>query len=141
MARVKIEQRLADRTLSDAQVRAIANQLRPFAGQEFDMMWREDLRESSMLAGQIRVALDLAQWQYARLPRLIMTITGGEGLQLCVNPLAEEKTKKAAGLLLSLLNGEGVATQLTNHCLEAQREGDGSAPKHNKIQIFVGAKP
>jgi hypothetical protein len=77
LARLKIEERLADRTLTDAQVVAIANKLKPFAGQEvgFTVYW--DLKEPMAIANRILAALNRAGWKYIQ--PLAATLNG-EGI-------------------------------------------------------------
>jgi hypothetical protein len=74
LARVKIEQRLADRILSDAQLVVIANKVRQFGNQEYQVTTFWDLKEPLTLANRIHAALSLAGWKY---------IPPGEGGHSC----------------------------------------------------------
>jgi len=65
LARVKIEQRLADRTLTRQQVVAIADKLKPFSGQEFETISYPENHEASSISRSIIGAIVLAHWRYS----------------------------------------------------------------------------
>ena len=64
LARLKIEQRLSDRILTDAQLVTITTKLQPFAGQEYKVTRYWDLKESLNIANRIRQALSMGGWKY-----------------------------------------------------------------------------
>ena len=59
----EIEQRLADRKLTDAQVIAIADIIKPFAGQEFVITTYWDLKEPMAVTNRIFGALTDRRWE------------------------------------------------------------------------------
>jgi hypothetical protein len=65
---ISLERRLAARSLSDEQVADVAAQLKPFAGQHFDIVtyWRNP--ESLVIANRIYEALLKADWIYDKPP-------------------------------------------------------------------------
>jgi hypothetical protein len=56
--------KLADRTLSDAQLVTIANTLNQFPGQEFEIVPYWDSKESAGIAQRINLALQMARWKF-----------------------------------------------------------------------------
>jgi hypothetical protein len=61
---IALEKRLLARSLSDEQISAIAERLKPFSGQEFDIVayWKNP--ESLGLANRLFEALNKADWKY-----------------------------------------------------------------------------
>jgi hypothetical protein len=82
--------RFADRTLSGAQVTAMASSLEPFAGQEWEVTPYWDLKESLALANRMLTMLNLAGWKYAPSKRSGFMLGGIEGVQVYVHPSAPE---------------------------------------------------
>ena len=133
LARVKIEQRLADRKLTDAQVAVIVDKLKVFADQEFEVTPYWELREPMATANRIADALTLAGWKYIP-PKSAEVLLGGvAGVLVYVHPSASERTKKAADSLVSALTKEGIASELRGL----------NDPKNptNKLHLNVGTKP
>ncbi len=132
-ALLELKNTLADRALSDKQVITIANKLRSFAGQEYEVTAYWDSKESVGIANRIHAALRQAHWKYLS-PDVRHSMFGGViGVLVWRHPDADESTKKATDSLISALTAEGIeaAPRLQNPV---------NNPKHNKIALSVGAK-
>lgn len=132
LARVKIEQHLADRQLTDGQAEKIATKLRPFSGQEYDVTTFWDLKEPLALANRVHSILILAKWNYIKPENGGLLLGGVAGVQVYVHPEAADKTKKAADALVKILNEQNIDSVLKNI----------NDPGHptNKISLNVGTK-
>ena len=133
LARKKIEERLADRSLTDAQVRVIADKLKLFSGQEFGITTYWDLKEPLSMANRIYGALNLAGWKYLKPESATFLLGGVAGVLVYVHPAADELTKKAAASLVSALTKEGIT-------LELREQNDPKNP-NNRLYFNVGTKP
>lgn len=134
LARVKIEQRLADRVLTDAQLATIADKVRPFSGQEYQVTTFWELREPLAISNRIHQALTLAGWTYIPHGQGGAFLLGGlSGVQVWIHPDADVQVKNAANSLVSALNDEDIAAVL--------KQQNPQNPKDNKIALNVGTKP
>jgi hypothetical protein len=133
LARRKIEERLADRSLTDAQLTAIANRVKPFSGQEFLVTTFWDLKEPLSMANRIYAALNLAGWKYIKHETGSFLLGGVAGVLVYVHPSADERTKKAAAALVSALTTEGIASEL--------REQNAPNNPNDRLYLNVGTKP
>jgi hypothetical protein len=133
LARKKIEERLADRSLTDAQLRAIANKLKRFTGQEFRITTYWDSKEPLSLANRIYAALNLAGWKYLKHEKWTGLFGGVEGVLVYVHPAADERTRSACEALISALIEEGISS--------GRREKNDPQHPDNTIDLNVGAKP
>jgi len=134
LARVKLEQKFADRTLSEEQALAIASKVREFAGQEFSVTAYWDNPESRGFANELAALLvEFAGWIFAQGPSGQM-FGGKIGVQVWSHPDADPPTKMAAAALVSALNDE-----MLDAVPRAQNPG-GTNVKHNKIGLTVGSK-
>jgi hypothetical protein len=134
LARVKIEERLADRQLSDSQVAAIAEKIKPFGAQEFAMVAYWNLREPMALAERVFKVFQLTDWKYIPPPATgIMLIDGIEGVQIWLHPDADPRTWEAAIALEDALKTEGITAELKTQ--------NPANPKDNRITLNVGTKP
>jgi hypothetical protein len=123
---------LADRTLTDEQVKSIADKLKFYAGQEYDITPYRDSKESVGIAERIFLALRLAKWKF--LPSKAIGLFGGVvGVQVWRHPDADEQTKAAAAGLVAALLHEGIQAEL-------QVQNSENNPKHSIISLNVGAK-
>jgi hypothetical protein len=129
----QIEQRFADRTMTDAQVKAIADTIKPFAGQEFQITTFWQLKEPLAITQRIFHALNFAGWQYIKPASPEFLLEAMAGIQVYVHPVADERTKKAADSLVSILTKEGIDSEL-------RQLNDPKNPS-NKLYINVGTKP
>jgi hypothetical protein len=128
-----LKQRFADRTLTDAQVAAIAGKLRPFAGQEFDVTPYWELKESMAIANRIANALSLAGWKYTPPKQPGFLLGGRVAVLVYIHPAATEETKKAADSLVSALNEQGIASEI--------RQQSPANPIDNRLHLVIGTKP
>ena len=133
LARVKIEQRLADRVLTDEQLTSIANKIKEFAGQEYDVTPYWDLKESFAIANRISIGLERGGWKYIKPSQSAFMLGGIAGVQVWVHPDADNSVKKAADALILALNAEDIGAIL--------KEQNPANPKDNKIHLNVGTKP
>ena len=133
LARVKIEQQIAWRTLAPEQQRRIRDKVLLFSGQQFIVATYLDDPECVALlrtVGSIAVA---AGWKFLNSPPggLIGLMPLEQGVILRLSPSSNETTKHAADTLAAALNQEGVVTKI----LVAPE-----APA-DEIQMRVGKKP
>jgi hypothetical protein len=131
-AAAKAEAKLADRTLTDGQVRSIGQKLGAFGGQAYTVTAYWDSKESLGIANRIHAALQVAGWAYSPEGTKGMLLGGEVGVLVWIHPDADENTKKAANSLVDLLNAEGIET--------ASRQQNPKNPKSNEITLTVGAK-
>jgi|SRR5580658_333672 hypothetical protein len=130
----KLKERFADRSLSDKQAQSIATKIRPFAGQEFDVVTYWDLPEPFKIADRIAgiMASPLAGWKYVPITQASMLLGGVAGVQVWVHPAATESVKRAANALVSALNAEGITAYI--------KEQNPKNPIDLKIHLSVGTK-
>jgi hypothetical protein len=131
-AAAKAEAKLADRTLTDEQVRSIGGKLKVFGGQTYTVTAYWDSKESLGIANRIHSALLLAEWSFSQEGSKSMMLGGVIGVLVWTHPDADETAKKAADLLVSVLNAEGIEA--------SQRQQNPKNPKTNTISLSVGAK-
>jgi hypothetical protein len=130
---LELNAKLADRTLSDEQIKAIGAKLARYAGQEYDIVPYWDSPESVGIANRIQLALAaVAQWKY-KPPGSWEGLMGGlVGIKVSVHPQADEATLAAAKDLTLALQNAG---------LEAKEElQNPKNPKSNAIGLSVGSK-
>lgn len=130
-AAAEAEAKLADRILTDEQVRSIAAKVSVFSGQTYTVTAYWDSKESLGLANRIYSALLLARWSYSEEGSKSMMLGGEIGVLVWTHPDAEESTKKAAASLIDALNTEGIEA--------APRLQNPKNPKSNMINVNVGA--
>jgi hypothetical protein len=128
-ARVKLEQRFADRDITEEQADAIRDKLKDFAGQEFALIAYWENPESEKFAGLLLALLrDYIGWVLIRRPWGQMP-AGRIGVHVFVHPDADATTKSAAAALVSALSDEG---------LSATPQLFAPSPKSNVISLNVG---
>jgi len=132
----RITDRLADRKLTDAQLATIAATLKPFAGQEYEVVTFWDLREPMAISNRIASALNGAGWKYFQLAAATVIVGGFAGIEVYVHPAADEGARKAAAGLAVALIKEGIAAnvQLFNE------PANTPITHRNKIQLEIGTK-
>ena len=128
----QIQNRPADRKLTDDQVSIIANRLMQFKGQQYGIVPYWELTESLSIAKRIVKALTLAKWKYTPPPSATFLTAGISGVVVNVDPGSSEGTKKATNALLLALNNEGITASL--------RKEHVSGPA-DKIELSIGTKP
>jgi hypothetical protein len=131
-AAAKAEAKLADRTLSDEQVRSIAAKLSVFVGQAYTVTAYWDSKESLGIANRIHSGLLLAKWTYSDEGSKGMMLGGEIGVLVWTHPDARENTKKAALSLVDALNAAGIEA--------TPKLQNPKNPKSDMINISVGAK-
>jgi hypothetical protein len=125
--------RFGPRTLDEAQQTRIISLLKPFAGQEYEVVPYWDLKESYGFASSLHEILTRAGWTYVK-PETAVFLPGGvEGVQVYVRPEADERARGAAVALVAALTNEGIAAeprQIIN-------------PEHptDRVHLNVGTKP
>jgi hypothetical protein len=130
-AATKAEAKVADRKLTDEQVRSIAAKLSGFVGQAYTVTAYWDSKESLGLANRIHSALLLAKWAYSDEGSKGMMLGGEVGVIVWTHPEAGERAKKAATSLIDALNAEGI--EATARLQNPQN------PKSDMIAVNVGA--
>jgi hypothetical protein len=129
----KLTERFAARNLSEVQIKAIADKIRRFAGQEFDVTPYWDLKESMAIANQIASGLQRAGWSYVAPKQSSFMLGGIAGVQVWVHPTADGKVKNAAEAVIAALNEQGIESEL--------RLQNPVNPPDPKLHINVGTKP
>jgi hypothetical protein len=133
-AQLALEKFKAPRVLTDEEIQVIAEKLKSFSGQEFQIITYWEMQEPLAFANQIYAALDRAGWKYIKLERATVMLGGTEGVQVWTHPNADEEVKKAADALTTALTGADVAAVV--HKFQNVEN-----PKDNKINLNVGTKP
>jgi hypothetical protein len=134
LARLQIETKLADRTLSPEQVAQITSAVKRFKGQEFLLMTYWKQREPMALSEAIFQALEDAGWKFIKPSDGSMLFWNVTGIEVHVHPLASAHTKEAALALIEALNKERLGVPKLNE------ENNGTNPD-NRIHVNVAAKP
>jgi gas vesicle protein len=129
----KLEEKLADRVLTNVQLAVMAAKLKEFSGQEYGITTFWNLKEPLAIANRIHNCLIAAGWAFKKPSSATFLLEPMEGIQVYLHPEANDHTKKAAESLISVLNEQGISAGLKHQ----------NAPKNpnNKIQINVGTKP
>ena len=130
---LELQQNLADRSLSDEQLKSIAVELKPFSGQEYEVVAYWDSKESVAIAERINQALQLGGWKYLPLKEWHGLFGGVVGVQIWSHPDADERTKEAVKSLVTALVQAGLQS-------EPKLQNPTNNPKHNKISLSVGSK-
>jgi hypothetical protein len=129
---LELQRKLADRTLSNEQVEAIARSLKPFSGQEYDVTAYWDSRESVGIANRISESLQKAGWAFLSMAQWRAMLGGVVGVLVWSHPEADQRTKEAAQSLVAELTREGIQ-------VESRTQNPTNNPKHNRISISVGS--
>jgi len=137
LARIKIEQRLAPRTLTIEQQQRIVDKIKPFGRQDYSPGVTNQTEAIEFLRMMERI-LQVVGWHRNFIP--IADINLGEaslinasGIEVQVAPKYLDDLRSVATALASALQGEGITTKLT-----APLERDAN-PK--VIYVLVGEKP
>src|SRR5690242_10433913 len=134
LARVKIENRFADRVLTATDITGLVTTLKPFSGQQYTITTYPDMREPLHFSHTIYDTLNKAHWGFVQHESATMLLGGKTGVEVWIHPSAEESTKTAANLLVSLLTKDHISSQL-------KLQGPTNNPKHEKIELVIGMKP
>ena len=128
----QLQERMADRQLTDDQVAQVAAEVRAFAGQQFEVTTYWDLKECLTIANRIYLALQSANWEYLKPERGEFLLGGVAGVLVYINPKAEDKAQNAAKALVRALNDVKIFAEL--------REQNDPTP-NNTIHLNIGTKP
>lgn len=132
-AQLALEEFKAPRNLTDEQTQEVADMVRPFTSQVFQVLTYWEMKEPLALTNQIYAALNIAGWKYLKPKSAEFMLGGTEGVQVWRHPRADESVQKAADSLVKALNAAGIVTALK---LE-----NPANPMNNTININVGTKP
>ncbi len=124
---------LADRKLTNHQVDVIAEKLKPYHGQEYEVVAYWDSKEAMGIANQVHEALKEANWSFVPLNGYHALFGGIVSIQVWRHPDADEQTTRAADSLVSALRAENLQAEL-------HIQNPTNNPKHNKITLSVGSK-
>jgi len=128
----RLKEQLADRTLSDAQLKAIVDKLSKYQGQEYEVVAYWGSSESVGIANRVHFALQMAHWKFLPLTAWRGLLGGIVGIKINVHPNADAPTLEAAQELTLALQAEG---------LEASEERDNPKnPRSNIITLTIGSK-
>jgi len=128
---ISLQKRLAARTLLDNQIAGIAEKLKEYSGQEYEIIAFWNNKESVALMNRMISALDLAQWKQIKPDSPGLLLPGLIGVQVWVRPPTSEKTVGAARALVSALKGEALEAELTEYEHHIN-------PMNARIEIWVG---
>jgi len=129
---IRIKERLAARTLTDAEVAEIGKQLSEFSGQTFEIIAYWDSKESLDIATRIADALTLAGWKIDQPKRYTALLGVVVSVFVNVDEGAPEKTHAAAEALVKVLNDKMIAATLKELP---------NLPDKAKLNLSVGIKP
>jgi hypothetical protein len=129
-----LTERMAARALNSEQMQQIADKLKPYAGQEFQIVTYWEMKEPLALANQIYMSLQLAGWKFIKPQSATFMLGGTEGVEVWRHPNADERVQKAADALVAALNNAHLDAVL-------KLENPTNNPVHNKISLNVGTKP
>ena len=132
-ANLELEKLKAPRSLTGEQSARIANRLKEFAGQEFDVTPYWDSPESLKFANQIADSLIRAGWQYVKPVKSGFMLGGIVGVQVWRHPDADDSASRAADALVAVLTAEGFSATL-------RVQNAVNNPKNNKLRLNVGSK-
>jgi hypothetical protein len=126
---IELETKLEPRSLSEAEISAIAATLSRFAPQEFTIASYGG--EPAQAAGRLRLALERAGWTWFDPENPILLASGSVGIQ--VRAQSEGTRREAAKTLVGELKARFAETELMPP--ETARADPG-----NRIEILIGSK-
>lgn len=132
-ASLDLEKFKAPRTLTDEQAKDIAEKVRMFSGQDFEVVTYWDSKEPLEIGQRIAdILVGLAGWKLQELKEWQGLLPGTSGIFVVDHPKSDEVAKEAAAALVSALNSEGIHASV--------RQANDQRPI-NKLTIDVGQKP
>jgi hypothetical protein len=132
-AQLALERFKAPRVLTDAEAQKIAEKLKPYSGQEFQIVTYWDMKEPLAFANEIYKPLVLAGWKYIKPAGAMFMLGGNEGVRVWQHPNADDRVQKAADALVAALNDADLTA-----VLKLQNSAN---PIDNKIGLNIGTKP
>jgi hypothetical protein len=144
LARVKIEEKLAPRSITREQIVGLSKRLKPYAGISIDILQIGESPEITHFRSLIEIPLRAAGLR----PLSSTAVGSGSFIGLSVGVLvdANDSEKAVATALLSAFNAEGITAENAGVVKREDWPGFVMAPKGevtNKapIRIYVGSKP
>ncbi|MFZ1774902.1 MAG: hypothetical protein WAT78_13210 [Rhizobiaceae bacterium] len=132
LERLKIEDRLADRSLNAEQTTQLVGKMKAFKGQEYKVTTFWDSREPLALANIIHRALTQAEWKYIPHGEGGSFLLGmKDGIEVFVHSDGSIAAQGAASELVAAMNEVGLRAKLKNS------QGSPS----DVLSINVGTKP
>ena len=132
-ALLELQQRLADRVITDAAATRIIARIRKYKDREFDVVTYWDDREPLAIANRVADVLIAAGWKLDQ-PKTWRGLLGGTtGILVYFHPEASPEAKQAAEALVSALNSVGLSAVI--------REQNDPGHPSEKINLNVGTKP
>jgi hypothetical protein len=128
----KAEGAVADRSLTDKQVKDVSGKLSGFGGQPYTVVAYWQSKESVGLANRIHSALENAKWAYSDEGSKAMMLGGVIGVVVLTNSEADERTKQAASALINSLSAIGLKA--------SPLQEPPNVPKNNMIWVRIGGK-
>jgi len=132
-ALIELQQRLADRVITDTDAARIIERIRQYKGREFQVVTYWDDREPLATANRLADVLIAAGWKLDQ-PKTWQGLLGGlGGIHVYFHPEASADAKRAAEALVSVLNSLDLSAEI--------REMNAPGQPTEKININVGTKP
>lgn len=131
--RTQVAKILAPWTISDAQLGIMANVLKQYAGQKWEVTPYWEMKQSLDLANRIYAALDRAGWIYLHPQQSTWLMGGITGVLIYSDPQASLRTRAAAAALAKALNDAGIQAET--------RDKGASAHPDETVTLSVGSKP
>jgi len=131
-ALLELQQRLADRVITDASARRIIEQTKQYKDREFQVVTFWDDREPLATAQRLADILVTAGWKLNQ-PKEGQFLLNNIGIEVWFHPEASAEAKQAAEALVSALNSAGLSAVV-------KQMNDPGKPIE-KIHINVGTKP
>ncbi len=136
---MKIEEKLAPRTLSQEQQDSLLSKLTPFAGTAINIrVYPEGTADTLLLSGQIASVLVGAKWQVA-LSKILSSAIYVRGIVVAINnPTASD----AARQLVEGLNSEGISASISDTIPAGDVLTSGSTIAADKVALtmLIGTK-
>jgi len=139
---ISLQRRLAERSLSDAQIADVVDQLKSFSGQHFDVVTYMNNPESWAITQRVFSALIKAGWIYDRSPNQLVMIGVETGIVVWFDKRAEPSVRKTANALTyALLTNEVYA--VVNPLIDSAPAAPVTPadPINPRIVVSVGIKP
>jgi hypothetical protein len=134
LARLKLEARLAQRSLKGESGKAVADAIEQFAPQVFDILWYSDDPGSANLANDLNAVLQHAGWVLDRSNEWLgFSVVTGVVIEFA--PSKADAFGPACNALESALQKEGIAATVR------PRVDDDKEKQPERLRIKVGRKP
>lgn len=130
-ARLEIEARLADRSLSEQDVERIIQAVSGYPEQEYQITTFWDLREPLDLAERIHHSLLRSNWRFIKPENGSFLLGGFEGIAIYAHPDSSQRCRDARAILGAVLDELGLSSVLK----------DSNGPVTDLLAINVGTKP